>query len=524
MSHTTLTSHGLNLPKLPYDLLHRIFTSHLTSADDRVDFQTLGALCLAHRQFLAICRPIQFSNVEFNFRRRNVKERVRTFAALLEEDDTLKSDIRGVSIRDNVIHTSMERLRPTVTLPELQDENRYLMHYNMQVIPIDEDPYTLVDSSGTEIALQFAGALMKLKRLRSVDISFLYFHIDWRIMSSAFQSALTNIISGQAYLSRLSLHGITSFPPHLLFSFHCLEELRISQCSMRSPCCGYALIEPLREKCAWQQSANLHRNRLKLLSVERVSGPSMCSLLRTWKAASDTDGLVDMMHPAKVQLFLRSVRHTRLGKKILAEGADTITHLQFDTSRMGRIMTLPGNPFSPKVIELEDTKDLEQMLFPTGYFQPEDVEHLQSLETLEFSIVYWENVAANNRRADVELQWALDLLQRVPTSEMRHLVLKIKVGGFLTEAEEALSDFHDDQEEIWTDWTRELTLSKWDSLESVEVSIWMLSTSGDRAPAASQLSEMVAAMAKETLAPAFKGKSCSLSVSYETVYNHCLVA
>lgn len=190
---------------------------------------------------------------------------------------------------------------------------------------------------------------------------------------------------------------------------------------------------------------------------------------------------------------------------------------------MGRIMTLPDHLFSPNVIELEDTKDLAQIPFPTGHFQAGDIAHLKSLETLEFSVVYWEYVATNGRRADVELQWALDLFRGAPVTEMRHLVLKIKVGGFLTDSEEALRDFHDAQAEMWRDWKRELALPKWNALKSVDICIWMLSTT-DGVSVVFPPGGMVVARARKSLSEAFKGKTCNLHVTYNTVVNHCLVA
>ncbi len=272
------------------------------------------------------------------------------------------------------------------------------------------------------VSVQFAEALMQLRRLRSLNVSFLYFPIDWRIMSPEFRGAMANMISAQPFLLRLSLHGLNSIPPHLLENFDCLEELNISLCSIRSYPCGYAFIEPLSHLNASQKSGKIYRNRLKFMSVECVSGRSTDSLLESWKKQGDSRGRVDMIHPSRLQLFFQAIRHTAFARKILAKGVNTITHLQLDTSRMGRVIIFPQHPLLPNVITLEDTKDIETTLFPVRQLEGGDVAHLHSLETLEFSIVYWEHEAAHGQCAEVELQWALELLQAVPSYYMRHFM------------------------------------------------------------------------------------------------------
>jgi hypothetical protein len=415
---------------LPYDIASMIITQYIHQPDHQADeFTNLDALSRANHFLRNISLPLLYQRLEVNVQRRGFQRRMNKFIALLRTNPLLATFIRVLIITDNTIqfaHRNETQLRQNQTA-----SGRWLSRWDML-----EDARYRVFADEQGMGRQLADAVKTMDTLRTVILSFVYRQVEWTSLSSHFRSGFQHAIVQQEELKNLYIQGVNNVPQRLLERFPALRRLDLVDASVDAVSDPVDRLDNTPEVA---HSQNRHA-RLSALGLRNVPATGALSLLKFWKEdAARTHHGVDMSSPQAIDIFFGDAKECALPRQALLHASRHLKTLQLHALALGL-----------------DNKTL-------ALVRPGDLAGLVALEELSVQVSHWPDRVGPNG----ELQWALTLVKRVPTTHLRALTVRVNVGSYLGSDNAALEDFGATVAQLWSPWGEELRDEKWGGLESV---------------------------------------------------------
>ncbi|KAF8200124.1 hypothetical protein BJ912DRAFT_948021, partial [Pholiota molesta] len=430
---------------------HRVSHSHAVypRPDHQADeFTNLDALSRANQFLRNISLPLLYQRLEVNVQRRGFQRRMNKFIALLRTNPLLATFIRVLIITDNTIqfaHRNETQLRLNQTA-----SGRWLSRWDML-----EDARYRVFSDEQGMGQQLADAVRTMDTLRTVIISFVYTPVEWTSLSSHFRSGFQHAI------------GVNNVPRRLLERFPALGRLDLVDASVDAVSDPVDRLDDTPEVA---HSQNRHA-RLSALGLRNVPATGALSLLQFWKEdAVRTHHGVDMSSPRAIDIFFGDAKECAVPRQALLHASRSLKTLQLHALALGldnkTILRAEhtGFPMEHPAESGGHESFSDWFRFASlALVRPGDLAGLVALEELSVQVSHWPDRVGPNG----ELQWALKLVQRVPTTHLRALTVRVNVGSYLGSDNAALEDFAATIAPLWSPWGEELRDAKWSGLESV---------------------------------------------------------
>lgn len=457
-----------SLPKLPLDILHLIAEEHLCGPGTDIDYTTLCSLTLTNKRIATTCQRILFRNIIINLQRVNARRsRAVPFASILDVNPDIANYVHSLSICDHLFTDYLQNNEAAIPSVQWNSVKGCYSHNNMI---LQRKPYRLIHQCGKRHRA-FTDALRKLTRLKSVKISFFYNSLSFHKISRDLRQALCHLIACQKHLVSLTLHGISELPFDLLARFFRLQQLRIMECSLGET---DAELQLQLQRGIPLMIGPYDEPSQRLLSIQLRNIPHTAQvkiLFDIWEKSRMEKGIVNMARPERVELLFGAENSTLVPRQFLEHATSELKALHIHTLALGisyshSVILLNG--YERDLNLVDDLDHGSQWFRPEMLIQPQDVEGLHSLETLELFVSFWDSRTVPVGGPNHEIDYAFNILRSVPADKIRRVVLGIKLGGFRYN-EITSSIFKDFMAArnmgLWNRWRDELSKSKWESLE-----------------------------------------------------------